>query len=164
MKVAFVGHRKIMDLQKIKNSLYRVIETLIADKQANLFLFGDRGEFNDLCYEVVTKMKEKYPYIQRIYFRSKYEEISALYEKYLLTLYERTEFSKQVHNAGVASYIKRNEAMIDACDVIVVYYDESYVSSVKSRRKKSGTALAVNYAKRKGKKVINTLEDDNRNG
>ena len=37
-------------------------------------MFGSKSRFDELCLEVVTKIKEKYPNVKRIYVRAVYVE------------------------------------------------------------------------------------------
>ena len=41
------------------------------------FLFGDHSEFNSLCYEVVSELREVYPQIRRIHYRTDYPDADA---------------------------------------------------------------------------------------
>ena len=81
---SFFGHRKIRETEKLKEQLYKTVETLIAVKQVNTFLFGSKSRFNDLCYEVVSELKQRYPHIKRVYVRAEYPVIGKQYENYLL--------------------------------------------------------------------------------
>lgn len=154
MKVAFIGHRKIDKSDMLKDKLTETITDSIINKNADTFLFGSRSEFNDLCYEVVTRLKAKYPYICRVFVRAEYEYINNRYADYLQKFYEETFFAEQVHGAGILSYIKRNQVMIDNCDILVAYFDAQY----KPSKTKSGTKIAVEYAQKKGKYVLNLFE------
>ncbi len=151
MTVAFVGHRKIETSTDLKLKLYNIIEHLIIDEGAETFLFGSRSEFNDLCYTVVSELHVKYRQIKRIYVRAEYEYVNSDYTEYLLTMYEDTFYSPRVHGAGALSYIKRNEVMIDSCDVLIVYCNVNYMP-IKTR---SGTKIAVEYAQKHGKRIFN---------
>ena len=82
-RICFIGHREIEITTKLKESITIFIENLIQKENAYIFLFGSRSEFDKLCYDIVTKLKEKYSYILRVYVRSSYENIDASYEKYL---------------------------------------------------------------------------------
>ncbi len=62
------------------DSLAREIEVLIAEKDVNIFYFGSKSEFDDLCHKVVTVLKEKYPHIKRVYVRSVFPYIPDWYE------------------------------------------------------------------------------------
>ncbi|MGN0796634.1 MAG: hypothetical protein ACI4M5_00325 [Christensenellales bacterium] len=75
---------------------------------------------------------------------------------------------KTKYTAGRASYIERNQAMINDSDYCVFYYDKNYQPQMRkhSRRSigyyqpKSGTRLAYYYAKRKNKTLINVFDID----
>ena len=55
----FIGHRTINETDELRTKLTDTIEKLIADKKIDTFLFGSKSEFDRLCLEVVTKIKEK---------------------------------------------------------------------------------------------------------
>lgn len=152
MIVAIVGHRKIEKTELLKSRLERAIIGLI-ESGADTFLFGSRGQFDELCYGIVTKLKERYA-LKRVYVRAAFRFINEQYENYLLSLYEETVFPPSVIDAGRISYIKRNEAMIDACGVLLTYYDENYVPKAKEKSN-SGTAIAFKYALGRHKRILN---------
>lgn len=130
------------------------------------FLFGSKSEFDDLCLNIVTELKEIYPHIKRVYVRAAYVDINDDYTDYLLESYEDTYFPEKVRGAGRASYVERNQEMINKSAFCVVYYDETYSPPRrKNSRKdltdyqpKSGTKLAYDYAKSKGLKIINVID------
>lgn len=143
MIVAFIGHRTINKTGSLKDKLKMIVENLMVKENADTFLFGSKSEFNTLCYDVVTKLQNKYRSIRRVYVRAEYEFISEEYKRYLFRLYEFSYFPKDVKGAGALSYVKRNQAMIDKCDVVVAYYDDQYIPPTKT---KSGTQMAVVHA------------------
>ena len=161
----FFGHRKIDATENLYNEGYVAVEKLIRDCNVNTFIFGSKSEFNDLCHKIVTNLKEKYPHIKRIYVRSAFQHIPDWYEDSLLKLYEGTYFPEHMENAGRASYVERNQEMINHSKYCVVYYDENYLPPRRknSRRDlfdyqpKSGTAVAYDYAVKKKKEIINLL-------
>ena len=157
----FIGHRKIEYSIELEQKLTELIESLIVEHNVGIFLFGSRSEFNSLCWEIVTKLKNKYPHIKRIYVRVEYnydnDEIG-----YLLSKYEETYFPKQIEKAGKYSYVERNQLIIKQSDYCIFYYDKDYVPSIKRHSKRlfdtktnSGTKLAFDYAVRQKKKVFN---------
>lgn len=160
----FFGHRKINKTQELKNTLYNTVENLIANEQVYVFLFGSKSEFDDLCHETVTQLKEKYPQIKRIYIRAEYQYINDEYKNFLLESYEDTYFPEHIENSGRASYVERNMEMIDNSDFCVVYYEKNYLPPRKKSKDltdyqpKSGTRVAYNYAVRKKKKIINLIK------
>ena len=150
MKIAFLGHRKIENREIIRSITTAVIAKLIA-QGSDTFLFGSRSEFDSLCHEIVSEFKRNNPQLKRVYVRAEYEFISDDYTAFLLERFESTFFPKEVSNAGKAAYIKRNQVMIDLCDLAVIYYDKNY-SPAKTH---SGTARAVEYLLQKKKQYIN---------
>ena len=111
----------------MKNKLCGIVENLIVSEKVDTFLFGSKSEFDDLCHEIVTDLKEKYPHIKRIYVRSAFQHIPDWYEKSLLENNEGTYFPEHMEKAGRASYVERNQEMINKLGDCIVYYDENYV-------------------------------------
>lgn len=161
----FFGHRKIAEADELRERLYKLIEALIIYKYVDTFLFGSKSEFDKLCLEVVTELKDKYPHIRRIYVRAEYEYISDGYKKYLLQSYDDTYYPERISGSGRAAYVERNQIMIDCSDICVVYYNENYLPPKRknSRRDltdyqpKSGTKIAYEYAQKKKKDIVNVI-------
>ena len=147
----FLGHRKINATKQLFERIEKIVEELIVKENIDTFLFGSKSEFNDICYEIVTLLKDKYPHIKRIYVRAEYPYIDEKYKEYLMEIYDETYYPKTAVAAGKATYIKRNFEMIDKSSFCVIYFDISYVPL----KRKSGTSLGYEYAKRKGIKIIN---------
>ena len=63
----FFGHRKIEKTESLKTKVYEIMEDLILNKCVDTFLMGSRSEFDRLCRENLSVLKEKYPHIKRIY-------------------------------------------------------------------------------------------------
>ena len=148
--VCFIGHRKTMETEKLKLQLKAVIEALITTENVNIFFFGSRSRFNDLCYELVTEMKKKFPHIKRVYVRAEYPNIDESYEEYLLEKYEYTYYPRKILNSGKAVYIERNYEMIDKSCFCVIYFDKCLAA----KTRKSGTELAYNYALKNNRHII----------
>ena len=154
----FFGHRSIEKTELLIKKIKDYIEHLILDKKVFIFLFGCNSEFDELCYKIVSELKEKYPNIKRVYVRAKFPEISKNYEKYLLDKYEETYYSQKLLNSGKACYIERNYEMVEKSEFSVVYYNKEYVPAQKDGKnlsKKSGTAMAIEYALKRGLKIQN---------
>lgn len=145
------GHRKIDLTDKQTKSLKENIEYLITKEKVDTFIFGSKSQFNDLCLRLVSKLKEKYPYIKRIYIRAEYPCITKQYEEYLLEQYESTYFPESIINAGRARYVERNYEMIEKSEICLIYYDSNYL------KPNSGTYKAYKYAEKKKRKIINTF-------
>ena len=146
----FIGHRDINKTEELTERLSKIIENLILKEKVVTFLFGSKSEFNSLCYDVVSKLKEKHPQIKRVFVRAEYPEINDDYLDYLHRFYEETYYPKTVEGSGKSAYIKRNCEMIDKSEICVFYYNDECLP----KRRKSGTKIALDYANRKSKNII----------
>ncbi len=142
----FIGHRTLNITPELRKRLSYIIEDLILEMQIDTFLFGSKSQFIELCYEIVSELKNKYPQINRIYIRAEFPYISDDYKKYLLQLYEDTYFPKTALGAGKAVYIKRNFEMINKSLFCIFFYDLNL---------KGRTKIAYDYATKKEKNIIN---------
>ena len=176
----FIGHRTINTNQDLVDRLQGEIINLI-EKGVSRFIFGSRSEFDYLCHSIVTELKEAYPNIIRIAYDTKSESsilekdkerFDAIYfklsgEESNFAAYDEVIKDDKMYVSGKASYIERNELMIDASDYCIFYYDENYKPPVRNRSKKyacglwtsdkSGTAIAYQYALRRKKTIINVF-------
>ena len=147
----------------MRKTQYNEIETLITYKKVHTFLFGSKSQFDDLCYKIVTELKEKYPHIKRIYVRAEFPYIDDSYKNYLLESYEDTYYPSKMIDAGKAAYVERNYEMINNSRYCICYYDENYMPPRRknSRRDltdyqpKSGTRIAFDYARKEELNIIN---------
>lgn len=169
------GHRDAVLSSDEVEELKKVIEDLIVYRNVHIFLFGSRSNFDALCHKIVTELKVKYPFIIRKCYtcssetcvleseREYWEEIYSNVKKEKVTLLgmEEEVEHKNKWKSGRASYVERNQAMIDDSNFCIFYYNENYEPQQKYSKRniakisKSGTALAYNYAKQKKKILIN---------
>ena len=146
----FFGHRTIDEIEDLKRSLTAAIENLITAEGVDTFLFGSKSRFDSLCLELVTDLKEKYPYLKRVYVRAEYPEITEEYKVYLLRSYEDTYYPEKLRNAGRAAYVERNRELIDRSRFCIVYYSETHSPATR----KSGTKAALDYAVKKERRIL----------
>ncbi|MBQ0083252.1 MAG: hypothetical protein KBS52_00590 [Clostridiales bacterium] len=160
--VCFIGHRKIKNSPQLRENLQNILTELINNGAVN-FIFGDHSEFNDLCYELVTSLKEKHNHIMRIKFRKDYENADEYTMSILSSGFEDNICPKGVGGAGKAGYAERNQAMIKESDICVFYYDEDYLPQrrknsryeINDYQPKSGTAKAYQFAVKNNKQIYN---------
>lgn len=146
----FIGHRTINETNELKHKLSVNVERLITEKNVDTFLFGSKSRLNSLCLELVTKLKEKYPHIKRIYVRAEFPVINDEYLIYLLKFYDDTYYPEKLLGAGRAAYVERNYEMIDQSRFCFFYYDRANAPTTC----KSGTKIALNYAIKKGREIM----------
>ena len=182
-RCCFIGHRTIEQTDELLALLTDTIRRLILEEGVCYFLFGSRSAFDDLCHRIVTEFQQEFPNIVRVAYtrRSEYavkaeEKVkmertwaSVLKTEVKLKDYDAEVRSDRVFSAGKASFVERNQEMIDDSDFCVFYYNESYLPPRRKRsnrdlssyQPKSGTRLAYEYAVQKSKKtdkvVINTF-------
>ena len=146
----FLGHRKLNETELSKTELIDIIEGLIMFKNVDTFFFGSKSQFDTMCLAIVTKLKERYSHIKRIYVRAEFPYINDDYKAYLLNFYDETYFPENLYDAGKAVYVERNYEMIDKSKYCVFYYNEACIP----HKRKSGTKIALDYAVKKNKVVI----------
>ena len=146
----FFGHRNINETDELRTKITEVVERLITDENVDTFLFGSKSEFDRLCLELVTKLKEKYTHVKRIYVRAEFPFINDDYLTYLLKSYDDTYYPEKLHGSGRAAYVERNYEMINNSKYCIVYYDEPNAPTTR----KSGTKIALNYAIKKCREII----------
>ena len=105
------------------------------------FIFGSNSEFDNLCYQIVSEFKTKYN-IKLINYCCGKE----------IRLFDEVKKPVNLKNAGKYVYIERNKAMINDSSIVVLYYNERYEPSSKT---KSGTAIAYKYAETACKTIFN---------
>ena len=62
----FIGHRKTEETEALTLELRKTVENLITEDGVDTFLFGSKSGFNDVCYTVVTELKESKPPVQPV--------------------------------------------------------------------------------------------------
>lgn len=163
----FFGHRKIDITSEMRSKLYNIIKKLIVDEGIDTFLFGSKSQFDNLCYQIISKLKAEYPHIKRIYVRAQFPYIDNDYMSYLLENYEETYFPDNMLKAGRSSYVERNYEMINKSEFCIVYFDKNYLPPRRKKsnkgltdyQPKSGTKIAYDYAVRKQRKIINIFNE-----
>ncbi len=168
VRCSFIGHRTVENSELISSLLKDKIIALIEQEGVNTFLFGSRSAFDDLCHSVVTELREVYPFINRVAYTCRSEAATMEYERedderafsklmgkeiHLKGFESEVEFAKK-YEAGRASYIERNQAMIDDSNYCIFYYNDSYSPRGAGR---SGTRIAYDYAKRVEKRKQSQL-------
>lgn len=144
---SFFGHRNI----EVTNKLCELVSTEISKALAlgcRTFYFGGYGDFDELCYNIVTSIKKEKADldIKRVYCVPRENDLrkSTLHHS---DRYDQITYLMPVFAGWYKSIYFRNCAMIDESTVIIFYAEE---------REGSGAYKAYKYAKRKkGKQIVN---------
>ena len=162
---SFFGHRDTPQTEELKQKVRETVERLIVEEGVDTFLFGSRSKFDELCHMVVTELKEKYPHIQRIAYLCKHEsgclagegakmkqQIKRLTGRDVYVReFEDIKMSDRINSAGRASYVERNQWLVNDSEFVVCYMD----SLLMRDKKTSDTLLAYEYAKKEKKSIEN---------
>ena len=148
---SFFGHREIT----LTEDLYRATVAEIRKTLENgcrIFYFGGYGEFDDLCYKIISELNEERPElgIKRVY--------CAPMESYLrkrVRYFDPEKFDEVIYlppkiEWWYKSIYYRNQAMIDKSDCIIFYAREN---------PQSGAYKAYKYAVGKKQKTVINLAD-----
>jgi hypothetical protein len=148
MKVAFIGHRNII-CKGVTERLYQAVETEVKDGCLE-FSMGTHGEFDSLALSVCRQLRRQYSGLEiEVVLTSLHTIAPQDYVPYsdvktVLFDIEEAHFKRRITLS--------NRLMIDGCDTLICYVD--------TKRRQSGAKTAMNYAKRKGLKIINLYREE----
>lgn len=144
------GHSQIEFTKELENKLTTTFETLI-NQGCKYFYFGGFGEFDDLCHRVVSKLKNTYPHIQRIFCLSdpRHQRISKRPKWLKDEDFEEFKYLDLDFDWWYQRIYYRNCAMVDRSDIVVFYVEP---------RENSGAYKVYKYAKQKKKIWINLFQ------
>ena len=146
---AFFGHREV----DVTSDLYEKTAMQIA-KAVELgcrnFYFGGYGEFDNLCYKIVTRIKEQTLElgIRRIYCVAQERYLRKNVRYFKRENYDEIVYLVPSFDGWYKSIYFRNCAIIDQSDFIIFYAEN---------REGSGAYKAYKYAKKKKDKLIVNL-------
>lgn len=149
---SFFGHRVIDNKKEVETNVARLVEDLIKN-DFTVFQFGGFGEFDELCYSLVSALKERYPTIKRVYCLC---EEKYLQEKKRQNVFREEDYEEFVYYVPSFDYwytriYYRNCEMIENSDYIIFYAEN---------RADSGAYKALKYAKKARKKYINLFYEN----
>ena len=152
-----ICNRKIDDLKKyeIRNKLIYLIENF----NISIFNFGFYGEFNDLCYELLVELKNRYSKIKLVLFSLNneiaytFDEVDRVKKKpFSNKCFDEIIYLEDVDETKFKyACVLRNKKLVDESDFCFIYYKESY--SLPNNRN-SGTKIAFEYAKKQNKFIV----------
>ncbi len=146
---SFFGHRDV----EITDKLYAIVTAEILKSVGfgcRIFYFGGYGDFDELCYQIVTNIQKENPdlHIKRVYCVSQERYLSKRVRYFDRTRYDEIVYLVPSFDGWYKSIYFRNCAMIDKSSFVVFYAEE---------REGSGAFKAYQYARRKKEKHIVNL-------
>ena len=144
---SFFGHRKIEITDDLVRRLNEQIERCISQGYKT-FYFGGYGQFDHLCYNLVTDKVLKNPSLNltRIFCVPQERFLTKTYGLYNKDDYEKVVYLQPSFEGWYKSIYFRNCAIIDKSDLVIFYARED---------NSSGAFKAHKYAKKKNKAIIN---------
>ncbi|MGN0812534.1 MAG: hypothetical protein ACI4MQ_03385 [Candidatus Coproplasma sp.] len=153
-RTVFIGHRKIF----AKTLDKRLMDTITAEIQngCRFFTMCTHGDFDTLALNICRKLRKDHPDIDIEVVITSLNAINSTVGNGCQSTYadvktvmhniEETHFKRQISLS--------NRQMIETCDTLICYVDE--------KAYKSGAKAALNYAKRKGLKIINLYREEDK--
>ena len=143
------GHTEVDITDKLRADVECAVEDAINDG-VRTFLFGGRSDFDDLVYDVVTKIKSQRPElgIKRIFCFPLEHDLHKPPRWFQKKEYESLECPEKSFDYWYSSLYFRNCAMIDKSDLVLFYAE---------KRENSGAYKALEYALKIHKNLINFL-------
>ncbi len=144
---SFFGHRKI----ELTDELYATTRAEIEKSVSfgcRIFYFGGYGEFDGLCYSIVTELKKEYTDIKRIYCVPQEKYLRKKVRYFNKENYDDVIYLELKLEWWYKSIYYRNCAMIDKSDYVIFYAE---------KRADSGAYKTYKYAKKTKKKQIVNL-------
>ena len=151
-KCVFFGHSNIEINDELEKQLTQIITFQIINQNFLDFIFGGFGGFDDLCYKIVSSLKETYPQIKRIFCLYDRTHLNPLkLPKWIKEKeYEELIYLEPRFNGWYKRIYFRNLEMIDFSDLAIFYVKEN---------PNSGAYKTFKYALRKKKNIINLYNE-----
>ena len=157
MIVAIFGHSFIFNIEKVKERLKKAIINLIS-LGYDTFLVGYHGDFDKLALGTLRDLKKKYNIKITLIVTSKNFFVKKNKNDYVMA---HNYNDVEICTYPIEDYyfkqqiIINNRFMVNDCDLVLAYVDES--------KYRSGARKTVKYAKKINKKIFNIYEKtDNR--
>lgn len=64
---SIICEKKLYISNNLVEKLNVLLENLIVKEDINIFIFTGTNSFNKICYKILTKLKNKYPFLKRIF-------------------------------------------------------------------------------------------------
>ena len=150
MTVAFIGESNFKWTAATTRKFNRKITKMVEKTGARTFLFTHQGNFDFLCWIIVTKLRSRFRDITRVYVRINDEEADPYNSTALM--FDKTFLLTEARDAGIRAEFVRNDMMVDTCDLLVTYFQ---TKKLKTPRIKGDEETAAEKAQKMKKQVLN---------
>ena len=142
---AFFGHRDIYE-KGLFERVTKILIELIENEGFTQFYSGGRGAFDSCCAEAVSKLRKRYPQIKNTLVFSYLPPPNQKYE--LSHIFTDSVYLLEKRVPPPYAILETNKALVDKADCLLVAIKYSF----------GGAWKAVEYAKRRGKRIINVCD------
>lgn len=146
----FAGHRQIYE-PNIGEKVKKALEKLMKTESRVVFPNGGMGRFDEVCAEVVRKLKGQYPEkdirlcLVAAHFSNRFNTEKSYYQTFYDEILVPEEVEYTYYKAAIT---KRNRWMVDHADLMLAYIDHDY----------GGAYQTYRYAQKKSVPIINIAE------
>ena len=142
------GHSEIEITEQLRSDVKTKIEDMVVNENYRIFYFGGFGLFDDLCHQVVSELKQKYPDIKRVYCLSdpRHQRISKRPRWLKDEDYEEFVYLDLEFDWWYQRIYFRNVEMVNQSDYVLFYV---------CNRNNSGAYKIYQYAKKIKKSFTN---------
>ena len=146
---SFAGHSRLSAKESLYEKLLPTIEALITNDGITEFWAGNYGDFDRLSASAVRTLKEKYPEIRLVlvvpYLTS---DINEYRDEYSRDFDEIVIADMPENTPKKLGIIKANQYMVNNSEILLCFIEHSF----------GGAAKTLEYAKKKGVRVVNLAE------
>lgn len=144
---AVFGHRTIVVTDELKTKITNIFENMMQDDIILDFYFGGFGEFDNLCWQIVSKLRKSHTCIRRIFCLSDPKHKNPLKRPKWLNSddYEEFIYFDLDYDYWYTRIFYRNCEIINHSDYIVFYV----------KNNNGGAYKAMQYAIKQKKLFIN---------
>lgn len=123
------GHSKIQDTEELREKLRLTFEDMIIGKNVRNFYFGGFGKFDEICWEIITKLKSQFNDVKRIFCLSDSRHINPSKRPYWINTndYEKIIYFDLDYDYWYTRIYYRNCEIINHSDYVV------FMLSIRSR-------------------------------
>lgn len=152
-RVAFTGHRphKICDLSAVKSKIRKFLQSQRELHPDLLVISGGALGVDQFAAEICVELKIPFVFILPFPVSVMSTKWNSKSRQHLQSLISHAVKSFVVQKEfSMSGYQLRNQAMVDHADLLCAFWDGSA----------GGTANCIQYAKSRGKKIINLYSDE----
>ena len=146
MIISFCGHSTFREEPEVKEEFLKILEEKISGEDV-IFYLGGYGNFDKICFDLLSKLKSKYTNIKRVFitpYLYNYDKLKSLSKIYDETMYPPIETAPPKFAID-----RRNRWMIENSDMLICYITHTFGGAYKTYK----------YALNKNIKIINIFQN-----